>query len=131
MVCFKFSHAFLFMQTLFVPGNYTNILPTKDEKFDTPAWKIASKSFPIKKSAFADETGWLKKLRERTSEGIFCSTINFTCSKILKFITILISTSKVVCYCDCFCFNKYDLQFEIFTISWLKVSFSSFEFYKI
>ena len=34
---------------------------------------------------------------------------HLACSKILKFIIILISTSKVTCYCDCFCFNKYDV----------------------
>ena len=36
------------MQSFFVPGNYTNILPTKDEKSDPPVCNIASKSFPVK-----------------------------------------------------------------------------------
>ena len=60
MLCFNFRHAFLW--SLFVPGNYTNILPTKDEKSDPPVCKIASKTFPVKKSAYLDETDWSKKL---------------------------------------------------------------------
>ena len=67
MVCFKFSHSFLFMRSFFfkfffVPRNYTNILPMKDEKPNPTVCKIACKSFLVQKSAFSDETGWLKKL---------------------------------------------------------------------
>ena len=47
----------------------------------------------------------------------------FACSKMLKFFTISLSTSKVTYYCDCFCFNKLTynvktpgLLFEIFII---------------
>ena len=53
----------------------------------------------------------------------FRDKIHFACSKILKVITILLSASKMTCYCDCFCFNKltYSVQtpgplFEIFII---------------
>ena len=48
---------------VFLPGNYTNTLLTKDGKLDPPVCKIASKSFPVQKSTFSDETGWLKKLK--------------------------------------------------------------------
>ena len=62
-----------------------------------------------------------------TGTSLYCAfirdKIHFACGKILKFITILLSTSKVTCYCDCFCFNKltYSVQtpgplFEIFII---------------
>ena len=63
MVCFKFCHTFLFMGSFFfVPRNYTNILPMKDEKPNPTVCKIACKSFLVQKSAFSDKTGWLKKL---------------------------------------------------------------------
>ena len=63
MVCFKFEGMiFCLYEFFFVPGNCTNILPTKDGKPDPPVYKIASKSFPVQKSPFSDENGWLKKL---------------------------------------------------------------------
>ena len=70
---------------------------------------------------------------------LFRDKIHFACSKILKFITILISTSMVTCYCHCFCFNKclytYSVQipgplFEIFCITLVKVSFFHLNFLK-
>ena len=54
MVRFKFK-ARLFMQSF--PGNYTNILPTKDGNPDSSVCEIASNSFPVQKSAFSDEIG--------------------------------------------------------------------------
>ena len=63
IVCFKFEDMFFCLcEVFFVPGNYTKILSTKDGKPDLPVCKIASKSFPVQKSAFSDETDWLKKL---------------------------------------------------------------------
>ena len=52
---------FCLCEVFFLPGNYTKILPTKDGKPDPPVCKIAIKLFPVQKSAFSDQTGWLKK----------------------------------------------------------------------
>ena len=41
-VCFKFSHALLFMQRFFVPGNYTIYCQQKHEISDPPVCKTAS-----------------------------------------------------------------------------------------
>ena len=54
---------FCLYEFIFLPGNYTNILSTKDGNPDLPVCKTASKSFPVQKSAFSDEIGWLKKLK--------------------------------------------------------------------
>ena len=113
MVCLKLSHVFLFMQRFFVPGNYTSILPTKDEKSGPPVFKIASKSFPVKKSAFSDETYWLKKLHVWSSSTDLQNHTAFSAfhSKLLldqsfKTISILfpllfesINSPATVCHC--------------------------------
>ena len=43
------------------------MLLTKDGKLDPSARKIESKSFPLQKSAFSDETGRLKKVTVSSS----------------------------------------------------------------
>ena len=123
MVCFKFSHVFLFMQNFFVPGNYTNILPTKDEKSDPVVCNIASKSFPVKKSALSDETYWLKKLNDwsssidlqnRTAFWAFHSQLLLDES--FKTISILFpllfkSTNSPATVCHCMKINKRVVDF--------------------
>ena len=123
MVCFKLSHVFLFMQRFFVPGNYTSILPTKDEKSGPPVFKIASKSFPVKKSAFSDETYWLEKLNDwsssidlqnRTAFSAFHSQLLLDES--FKTISILFpllfkSTNSPATVCHCMKINKRVVDF--------------------
>ena len=62
MVCFKFSHVFLFMQSFFYSWQLHRYIAKKDEKSNPPVCKIASKSFNVKKLTVSDETYWLKKL---------------------------------------------------------------------
>ena len=49
------------MRSFFSSWQLHNIA-NKRWKPDPPACKIASKSFPVQKSTFSDETGWLKEL---------------------------------------------------------------------
>ena len=123
MVCFKLSHVFLFIQKFFVPGNYTSILPTKDEKSDPPVFKIASKSFPVKKSAFSDETYWLEKLNDWSSSIDLQNRTTFSAfhSQLLldesfKTISILFpllfkSTNSPATVCHCMKINKRVVDF--------------------
>ena len=62
IVCFKF-HAFPLMGSFFSSWQLHKHIANQRWKTQLSCPRNISKSFPVQRSAFSDETGWLKKLK--------------------------------------------------------------------